>query len=44
MKECGKRKRHISSKLHMIYISSTSGRHHVTMNFTLLHYTLSSYT
>ena len=39
MKECGKRKSHISSKLHMICISYNSGKHPVTKNFTPLHYT-----
>jgi len=38
MKECDKRKCHINSKLHMIYISSNSDRHPVTKNFTPLHY------
>ena len=39
MKECDKRKSHISSKLHMIYISSNSVRHPVTKTFTSLHFT-----
>ena len=39
MKECDKRKRHISSKLHMIYISSNNGRHPVTKTFIPLHCT-----
>ena len=30
MKECDKQKRHISSKLHMIYICSNNVRHPVT--------------
>jgi hypothetical protein len=30
MKECDKPNSHISSKLHMIYISSNNVRHHVT--------------
>jgi hypothetical protein len=33
MKECDKRKSHISSKLHMIYISSDNVRHPVTETF-----------
>jgi len=37
MKECDKRKGHISSKLHMIYISSDNVRHPVTKTFTTLH-------
>jgi len=37
MKECYKRKSHISSKLHMIYIFSNSVRHPVTKTFTTLH-------
>jgi hypothetical protein len=39
MKECEKRKKQISSKLHMIYISSDNVRHHVTKTFTALHTT-----
>ena len=39
MKECDKRNRHISSEIHIIYISSTNDRHPVTKNFTQLHYT-----
>ena len=39
MKECDKRKSHISSKLHIIYISSNNGRHPVTKTFTTLHST-----
>jgi len=41
MKECDKRKSHISSKLHMIYISSNNGGHPVTktLNSTSLHFT-----
>jgi hypothetical protein len=38
-KQCYKRKSHISSKLHTIYISSNNGRHLVTKTFTPLHYT-----
>jgi len=37
MKECDKRKSHISCKLHMIYISSNIVRHPVTKTFTTLH-------
>jgi hypothetical protein len=52
MKECDKRKSHISSKLRMIslslslyiYISSNNGRHFVTKTFTPLQYTSSNYT
>jgi len=44
MKECDKRKSHISSKLLMIYISSNNVRHHVTKTFTTLHYTSPNYT
>ena len=36
-KEYDKRKSHISSKLHMIYISSNNIRHPVTKTFTTLH-------
>ena len=43
VKECDKRKSHISSKLHMIYISSNV-RHPVTKTFTPLHYTSPNYT
>jgi len=39
MNECDKRKSHISSKLHMIYISSNNVRHPVTETFTTLYYT-----
>ena len=39
MKECDKRKSHISSKLHMIYISSNNDKHPVTKTFTSLHFT-----
>jgi len=37
MKGYGKRKSHISSKLHVIYISSNDVRHPVTKTFTTLH-------
>ena len=30
VKECDKRNSHISSKLHMIYVSTNNGRHPVT--------------
>jgi hypothetical protein len=43
MKECDKRKSHVSSKLHMIYISSNNVRHTVTKTFTTLHYTSLNY-
>jgi len=43
-KECDKRKSHISSKLHMICISSNNGRHPVTKNFTPLDYSSPTYT
>ena len=39
MKECDKRKTHISSQLHMINISSNNFRHPVTKTFTALHST-----
>jgi hypothetical protein len=39
MKEYEKTKSHISSKLHMIYISSKNVRHPVTKTFTQLHFT-----
>ena len=39
MKECVKRKSNISSKLHMIYISSNNDGHSVTKTFNPLHYT-----
>jgi len=38
MKECDKRKSHISSEFHMTYIYSNSVRHPVTKNFPTLHY------
>jgi hypothetical protein len=44
MKECDKRKGHISSKLHIIYISSNKGRHPITKNFNTLHSTSPNYT
>jgi len=44
MKECDKRKSHISSKLHMMYISSNNGKHPVTNTFTPLRYTSPSHT
>ena len=39
MKECDKRKMHLRSKFHMIYISSNNVRHPVTKTFTTLQYT-----
>jgi hypothetical protein len=39
MKECDKRKSHINSKRHVIYISSNNARHSGTNTFTTLHYT-----
>jgi len=44
MKECDKRNKHMSSKLHMIYIYSDNDRPSVTKTFTPLHYTSPSYT
>jgi hypothetical protein len=44
MKECDKRKIHIGSKLHMIYISSNNVRHPVTKTFTALHPTTLHFT
>jgi len=44
MKECDKRKSHISTKLHMIYISFNNVRHPVTKTYPTLHYTPPSYT
>ena len=35
MKECDKQESHISSKLHVIYISSNNVRHPVTKTLTL---------
>jgi len=37
MKVCDKRNRNISSKLHMISVSSNNVRHSVTKTFTTLH-------
>jgi hypothetical protein len=37
MKECEKRKSHISNKLHVIYIFSNNVIHPVTKTFTTLH-------
>jgi hypothetical protein len=39
MKEFDKRKSHISSKIHVIYISSTNVGHPVTKTFTTLYST-----
>jgi len=44
MTECDKLNSHISSKLHMIYISSNNVRHPVTKTFTTFHYTSPNYT
>jgi hypothetical protein len=44
MKVCDKRKSHISSKLHIIYIDSNNGWYPVTENFTPFHYTSPNYT
>jgi len=44
VKECDKRKSHISNKLHMIHIFSNIVRHPVTKTFTPLHYTSPNYT
>jgi len=44
MKECDKRKSHISSKLHMICISSNNVGHSVTKIFTTLHPTTLHFT
>jgi len=37
MEECDKRKSHISSRLHLIYISSNKVRYPVTKTFITLH-------
>ena len=44
MKECDKRKSHISTKLYMIYISYNNVRHPVTKTFTTLQYASPNYT
>jgi hypothetical protein len=44
MKECDKRNSHISSKLHMIYISPKNDRHPVNKTFTPLHYNCRHFT
>jgi len=44
MKKFDKRKSHINSKFHMIYISSNNVRHPVTKTFTPLHYISPNYT
>ena len=44
MKEYDKRKSHISSELHMLYLSSNNVRHPVTKTFSPLQYTSSNYT
>jgi len=43
-KKIDKRKTNISSKLHMIYISSNNFRHPVPKTFTTRHYTSPNYT
>jgi len=43
MKKYDKRKSHIGSKLHKIYISSNNVRHPVTKTFTTLHPTTRLY-
>ena len=43
-KKCDKRRNHISSKLHTIYISSNNIRHPVTKTYTTLHPTTLHYT
>ena len=37
LNECDKRKSHISSKLHMVYVSSNNVRHPATKTFTTMH-------
>ena len=37
VKKYGKRKSHMSSKLHMIYVFANNVRHFVTKNFTTFH-------
>jgi hypothetical protein len=44
MKECDKRKGHISSKSHMIYVSSNNVIQSVTKTFTTLPYISPNYT
>jgi hypothetical protein len=44
VKEYDKRKSHINSKLHVIYIFSNNVRHPVTETFTTLHFTSPNYT
>jgi hypothetical protein len=44
MKECDKRKSHISSKLHTICTYSNNVIYPVTKTFTILHYTSPNYT
>jgi len=44
MKKCDKQKSHISSKLHMIHVSSNNVRHPVTKDFTTLHPTTLHFT
>jgi hypothetical protein len=44
MKEFDKRRSHISSKIHIIYISSNNVGQPVTKTSTTLHYTSANYT
>ena len=44
MKEYDKQNSHISSKIHVIYISSNNVRHPVAKTFITLHYTSLNYT
>jgi len=44
MTECDKRNSHISSKLRMVCLSSSNGRHPVAKTFTALHCTSPNYT
>jgi len=39
LREYEKRKSHINSKLHVMYISSNNVRHPIALIFTTLHYT-----
>jgi len=44
MKEYDKRKGHISSKIHVICVSSNNDRHPFAKTFTTIHYTSPNYT
>jgi hypothetical protein len=44
VKECDERNSHISSKLHLFYISSNNDRQPVTKTFTPLHYNCRHFT